>query len=509
MSKQPVLPSEEAYFSLQEENQKLAKINTELQQQNAFLEQELAQLKRMLFGAKRERFIPTDPGQLPLALDGVKQVAPEPGKEQVTYQREKPKKKGKAIRLALPAHLPREQVILEPVALPEGARKIGQEVTEFMDYLPGKLFVRQLVRPKYVAPVPGDDAMEQVLISSLPSLPIPQGNAGPGLLAHLLISKFVDHLPFYRQVQQFQREGVKIAESTISGWFTKSCQLLEPLYEALKERVQQSGYLQADETPIPVQSSHKKGAIHKGYHWVYRSPVENMVCFDYQVSRGREGPVAFLNPFKGALQTDGYTAYESFAGNKDITLLACMAHARRYFEQALENDTPRATYVLQLMQRLYAIERKAKNENLSAEERHGLRQEEAIPFLEELHEWLKDNLGEVLPKSAIGKAIAYSLKLWPRLIRYTENGQWAIDNKGVENSIRPVALGRKNYLFAGSHQAAHHAAMMYSFLGTCKMNGIEPFGWLREVLWKIPDTKLSQLHRLLPIKDNLKKGKPQ
>ena len=212
MSKQPVLPSEEAYFSLQEENQKLAKINTELEQQNAFLEQELAQLKRMLFGAKRERFIPTDPGQLPLALDGVKQVAPEPGKEQVTYQREKPKKKGKAIRLALPAHLPREQVILEPVALPEGARKIGQEVTEFMDYLPGKLFVRQLVRPKYVAPLPGDDTMEQVLISSLPSLPIPQGNAGPGLLAHLLISKFVDHLPFYRQVQQFQREGVKIAE---------------------------------------------------------------------------------------------------------------------------------------------------------------------------------------------------------------------------------------------------------------------------------------------------------
>lgn len=234
-----------------------------------------------------------------------------------------------------------------------------------------------------------------------------------------------------------------------------------------------------------------------------------MVCFDYQVSRGREGPVAFLNPFKGALQTDGYTAYESFEANKDITLLACMAHARRYFEQALENDTPRATYVLQLMQRLYAIERQAKNQNLSAEERHGLRQEKAMSFLEELHAWLKDNRGEVLPKSAIGKAIAYSLKLWPRLTRYTENGQWAIDNNGVENSIRPVALGRKNYLFAGSHQAAHQAAMMYSFLGACKMNAIEPFAWLREVLWKIPDTKLSQLHRLLPIKDNLKKGKPQ
>ena len=141
--------------------------------------------------------------------------------------------------------------------------------------------------------------------------------------------------------------------------------------------------------------------------------------------------------------------------------------------------------------------------------RYALCQEKAVPLLEELHRWLQENIGEVLPKSAIGKAIAYSLKLWARLTRYTENGQWAIDNNGVENSIRPVALGRKNYLFAGSHNATQQAAMMYSFLGTCKMNGPEPFGWLREVLWKIPDTKLSQLHRLLPIKDNLKKVKPQ
>ncbi|TRX46437.1 IS66 family transposase [Fulvivirga sp. M361] len=243
MSKPPVPLTEEAYISLQQAHQKQAETITELQQQNTFLEQELAQLKRMLFGAKRERFVPADPGHLPLALDEVKPVVPEPGKEQVTYHREKPVKKGKAIRLPLPAHLPREQVILEPAELPEGARKIGQEVTEFMDYLPGKLFVRQLVRPKYVAPLPGDNTMEQVLISSLPSLPIPQGNAGPGLLAHLLISKFVDHLPFYRQVQQFQREGVKMAESTINGWFTKTCQLLEPLYETLKEQVQHSVYL--------------------------------------------------------------------------------------------------------------------------------------------------------------------------------------------------------------------------------------------------------------------------
>lgn len=235
--------------------------------------------------------------------------------------------------MELPSHLPRQTETIEPENLVEGAKKIGEAITEILEYNPGRLYVKKYVRSKYVQS--GTDGEEKIVIGELPTLPIPEGNAGPGrfaarLLAHLLISKFVDHLPFYRQVQQFKRERVKIAESTITGWFNASCRLLEPLYEVLQRKVQMATYLNGDETPIPVQSSDKKGATHTGYHWVYRAPLEKIVCFDYQKGRGREGPKAFLKDFKGALQPDGYAAYEIFDSQADITLLACMAHARRY-----------------------------------------------------------------------------------------------------------------------------------------------------------------------------------
>ena len=182
-------------------------------------------------------------------------------------------------------------------------------------------------------------------------------------------------------------------------------------------------------------------------------------------------------------------------------------HTRRYFDKAIDNDKARAEHALELIQQLYAVERRARQQALDFEQRYQLRIKEALPVLNTLHDWPKENMAEILPKSAIGKAIAYSLKLWPRLIRYTENGKWSIDNNLVENSIRPLALGRKNYLFAGSHQAAKYAAMLYSFLGTCKMNDINPFDWLKYTLENIPDTKLSQLHTLLPLKDNFDQGK--
>ena len=492
MQTQPGFVSEQAHLSLKRDYEQLIQIHAEQQQKIAFLEQELAQLKRMIFGTKSERFVLADSAQMSLELESVPPLEEQAETEQISYSREKPKKKGKAVRLELPAHLPRQTQTIEPENLQEGAKKIGEAITEILEYKPGRLYVKRYVRPKYVQ-------QEQIVIAQLPTLPIPQGNAGPGLLAHLLISKFIDHLPFYRQVQQFKREGVKIAESTISGWFNATCRLLEPLYEVLRQKVQKADYINGDETPIPVQSSDKKGATHTGYHWVYRAPLEKLLCFSYQKSRSREGPEVFLKHFTGALQTDGYAAYEIFDDDPDIIMLACMAHARRYFEKALNNDAQRATYVLSKMQELYAIERQAKEQELSSQDRYHLRQKKAIPVLEELEEWLKANAGEVLPKSAIGIAIAYTLKLWPRLKRYTENGKWEIDNNMVENSIRPVALGRKNYLFAGSHEAAQNAAMIYSFMGTCKMNGIEPFEWLKQTLIKIPDCKISEVEKLLPI----------
>jgi transposase len=459
-----------------------------------YLKQELAQLKRMIFGSKSERHIGNDPSQLNLGLDVEPGEHPEKETEQITYTRNKTdNKKGSAIRLALPSHLHREEHIIEPGEDITGARKIGEVVTEILEYTPGKFYVERYVRPKYVLP-----KEERIVIGELPSFPIPRGNAGAGLLAHLLISKFVDHLPFYRQVQQFKRQDIEIAESTISGWFTASCRLLEPLYERLVKRVRGSSYLMADETPIPVQTKDKPGSTHKGYHWVYYSPLDKLVCFDYRKGRGRDGPEEFLELFRGMLQTDGYVAYDIYEKKDGITLFGCMAHARRKFEKAKDNDLKRAEYVLERMAKLYMTEREAREKGLSFEQRKELRVEQSLPVLRELEMWMKEQLPDILPKSSIGQAITYTLGLWNRLTRYIENGQVEIDNNLIENSIRPVALGRKNYLFAGSHEAAQQAAMIYSFLGTCKINKVEPLGWLKDVLQRIQDHSIQKLDELLP-----------
>jgi transposase len=468
--------------------------NSELRAENLYLKQELAQLKRMIFGSKSERHLGGDPSQLSLGL-GVEAVAPqEKETEQITYTRNKSdNKKGTAKRLALPSHLHRVEHIIEPGEDITDARKIGEVVTEVLEYTPGKFYVEKYIRPKYILP-----KEERIVIGDLPSLPIPRGNAGAGLLAHLLISKFVDHLPFYRQVQQFKRQDIDIAESTISGWFTASCRLLEPLYEKLVNKVRQSSYLMADETPIPVQTKDKPGSTHKGYHWVYYAPLDKLVCFDYRKGRGRDGPEEFLESFRGMLQTDGYNAYNIYEKRDGITLHGCIAHARRKFEQAKENDLSRAEYVLERMRELYMIEREAKEKGLSFDQREELRAEKSLPVLQELEKWMKEQLPDVLPKSSIGQAIAYTLGLWPRLTRYVQHGQVEIDNNLVENSIRPVALGRKNYMFAGSHEAAQQAAMIYSFLGTCKINNIEPYEWLKNTLQRLPDHSIQNLDELLP-----------
>ena len=495
MQNGPGIRNEEGVFLTHQEYDNLMDRDQEREARILYLEQELAQLKRMIFGAKSERFIPDDPGQLSLGLDiEQREDTDQSETEDIAYTRNKQERKKKSpVRLPLPSHLHREVIEIEPDEDITGAKRIGVETTSILEYEPGKFYVIEYNRPKYALP---ED--KGIVIGNLPSLPIPRGNAGPGLLAHLMISKFQDHLPFYRQVQMFKRADITIAESTISGWFSATCRLLEPLYEKLIEIVKQSIYLMADETPIPVLTKDKPKATHKGYHWVYYAPLDKLVCFDYRKGRAREGPLEFLEGFQGTLQTDGYAAYNGFEKREGITLLACFAHSRRKFDQAKDNDPKRAGYALKKIQELYEVERRARDEDLSHEQRKELRQEESIPILTELEKWLKNQLTEVLPKSAIGEAIVYTLKLWKRLVRYTEDGQWEIDNNAIENSIRPVALGRKNYLFAGSHEAAKNAAMIYSFLGTCKINNVEPYAWLKDVLTRIPDHSIQHLEELLP-----------
>ena len=254
----------------------------------------------------------------------------------------------------------------------------------------------------------------------------------------------------------------------------------------------------ADETPIPVLTEDKPGSVHKGYLWVYYSPLHRLVLFDYRKGRGREGPAELLKDYHGTLQTDGYQVYDTFEKPGQITLAACMAHARRYFDQALNNDPDRARHVLSLMQKLYDVERLAREAEMDFENRKQLRQQKSSPVINELESWLQMNINNVLPQSAIGKAISYTVGLWPRLKRYLDDGRYEIDNNLIENSIRPVALGRKNYLFAGSHEGAERTAMMYSFIGTCKLNNVEPFFWLEHVLKNISEHKANRLAELFP-----------
>ena len=353
--------------------------------------------------------------------------------------------------------------------------------------------MRRYVRPRYVS----ED--ESFYIAPLPNRPIDKGIPGPGLLAQILMDKFVDHLPVYRQVQRYERLGIKLAESTLGGWLSSTCELLNPLYEALRQSVLGQTYLQADETPIPVLDKKKKSKTHRGYQWAYHSPEIRLVFFEYQPGRGREGPKEHLKDFAGYLQTDGYEVYEWInAQRDDITLLHCMAHARRYFEKALDSDAERAGYTLTEIQKLYAIERHARQADLSDEQRCVLRQEQAVPVLEELHAWLLAQAASVLPKSRIGQAVAYSLRRIKTLSLYTTDGRLEIDNNKIENTIRPIALGRKNYLFAGSHAAAQRIAVFYSLLGSCKLHNIEPYSYLKGVLERLPDHPINQIDDLLP-----------
>lgn len=455
---------------------------------------QLAELKRMIFGSKHERFAPeASPDQLALGFEPEAQPVAPPAVQSIQYTRQKPQDKKPPHRLPLPAHLPRERVVIEPEGDISQLKAIGEEITEELDLVPGKLFVRQYVRIKYAKPEGNG-----VLVAELPERPIEKGIAGPGLLAQIVIDKYVDHLPVYRQLERFKREGVNLPSSTVGDWITATCNLLSPLYDTLKMQVLESDYLQADETPIKVLDKDKKGTTHRGYHWVYHAPEKRLVLFDYREGRGREGPEELLKEFTGYLQTDGYGVYDKFDQKNGITLLNCMAHARRYFEKALENDRERASYALSLIQKLYAVERTIKEEALSAEQIIEKRRTVSKPVLDELWQWMDDQKFAVLPKSLIGEAINYALPRRKQLSLYTTSSKLQIDNNLIENSIRPVAIGRKNYLFAGSHEGARRAAMLYSFFGTCKMHKVNPFDWLSETLRRIPSHKANRLSELLP-----------
>jgi transposase len=451
-----------------------------LQEEISYLKSQVELFKRMQFGQKRERF-EGDPAQGVLPFEAAAEdvaAQEEEVKEQITYTRKKQSAhKGRA---ALPAHLPVEEIEIHPEGDLSEMVCIGKEVTEELECQPARFFIRRYIRYKYAAKNGKD--FEGVKSGELPERVIDKGIPGAGLLSMILTDKYMDHLPLYRQKQRFARENIPIASSTIEGWVKQALEKLEPLYQQLKFDIKAGGYLQVDETSIKVLESEKKGATHMGWYWVCHSPLEGLVLMDYQPTRGSAATKDMLANFKGYLQSDGYAVYDKIGQRTEVTPVACWAHARREFERALDNDKIRTTKALSLIQQMYAVERKAKEEKLNADQVKQLRLDESLPVINELGKWIFAEMKNTLPKSQIGKAMRYAMERWDKLSAYLHDGSLHIDNNAIENAIRPIALGRKNYLLAGTHDAATRAGMIYSFFAICKKHEVNPFQWLKYAL---------------------------
>jgi transposase len=461
------------------------------------LQHQVALLQKVVFGPRSERFKVTETptNQLSLAVT-TEPVAEVEVKKTTVKEHDRAKVKVEAKkhpgRTPLPSSLRREEIIIEPDEDVTGCTRLADEVTEVLEVKAAEFYVKRYVRRKYVR----KEEEEGIAIGKLPVRAIEKGIAGASVLAMLIIGKFMDHLPVYRQLAIFKRSGISLHYNTVLDWTNQGLEVLTPLYELLKRKILSCIYLQADETSIKVLDSEKNGSSHQGYLWVYRDVEHNLVLFEYQRGRNKDAPAAMLKDFKGYLQTDGYAAYDQFAKRPQITTLCCMAHARRYFVEADSNDKERSVYALKAFHDIYKLEREMKD--LACEQRQKLRQKVIAPKLEALHEWMVKEYQTVTPGSPIGKAFAYSLKRWKELTVFITDGRLEIDNNRIENEIRPVALGRKNFLFAGSHESAQRIAMIYSLLASCRINGIEPMQWLTHVMEELPKRPVNNIEDLLP-----------
>ena len=457
---------------------------------------QIAWLNRQLFGRKSEKLAHLDPNQLSLFENLASQVQEEARIEEAraeavkAIEDHKVDKKAERRNRKMLEDLPVIREIIEPENIDlERYKRIGEECTRSLEFEPGRLYVKEIIRPKYglkdntALPKAGESA---VMIAPLPLLPIYKGLPGASLLAEILLQKYEYHLPFYRQIQSFRHLGLNVPENTLNGWFKPACELLRPLYEELKKMVLQSDYIQVDETTLPVIDKDSKSAK-KEYLWVVRSPIDSLVFFHYE-DGSRSGGTAekLLKNFNGYLQSDGYSAYNAFEGNDSVCLVACMAHIRRAYEKALDEHKSLAGEALAQIQDLYRIERMADQQQLSPEQRKDLRQKLALPVLDAFEKWMEKTYPTVLPKSRIGQAIAYSYSLWKRMKNYLKDGRLNIDNNGVENVIRPIAISRKNFLFCGNHEAAENTAIICSLLASCKALGVNPREYLNEIIAKLP-----------------------
>ena len=481
---------------------------------------QVAWLNRQLFGRKSEKLPIIDPNYPDLFAsmlpENARQIADahDEAVEKITKTREerRQEKKNRIMMEDLPVL---EQVILTPDNLDANLyKKIGQEVTRIVEHKPGQLYIKEIIREKWglkdntsVAP----KGMSGVLIASMPLLPIYKGIAGASLLAEILLQKYEYHMPYYRQIKQYSHLGMKgLTESTVDGWFKQTVELLKPLYEVLKAEVMKADYVQADETTTPVMNKDTHKAA-KEYLWMVRAVMERLAFFHYdQGSRAGAVIESLANRFgfKGYLQCDGFAGYETaFKTNPDVWLVNCMVHIRRHFEQALDENRPMAEHALTEIQHLYKIEHMCDDEGLSADERKAKRQELARPIMEAMKLWMETEGVKYSESSLIGKAVTYAYTRWDNMMQYLEDGRLLLDNNLAENEIRPITLGRKNYLFCGNHEAAQNMAVVCSLLATCRNHDINPRLYLNDVISQMPyyaKAKPEELLELLPHKWKMK-----
>ena len=463
----------------------------------------LEQLLRHRYGPKRER---VDENQLFLfaaeIVTAAKDNAAPPASEETGAAPQPKRKRQGHGRKPLSESLERQRVVYD---LAEHERQcpqcqgelkhIGEEISERLEYVPASFHVIQEACQKYAC---GEGCT--VVTASKPMPPIDKGLAGPGLLAQVAVSKYGDHLPLYRQEDIYQRHGVDLSRQTMCGWMRQCAELVRPLFERMKERALSSKVMQTDDTPVPVLDP-ALPRTRTGRIWTYVGDEEHpYTVYDYTPNRGRAGPEAFLEPFRGYLQADAYAGYDELYNDpkRSIVEVACWAHARRKFYEAQSSDVMRATVLLAYIRLLYDVEREARDGELSAEDRRALRQARSEPILDDIKKYLETEREKVLPKSPIGQAIFYALSNWEALIRYTEDGDLEIDNNGAERSLRGVAVGRKNWMFYGSDNGGQTAAVLTSFIATSKRLHIDPFTYLRDVFERISAHPKNQLDELLP-----------
>jgi len=465
---------------------------------------QLAKLQRWQFGKKSEKI---DPGQLLLAfeeLKDLKTLAEEAAKAQAAAEakiQETPAKprKGRG-RKRLPESLRRERVEID--VTPEEKHcsccdidktRIGEEVTEELEYQPSALFIREFVRPKYAC----HKCEEGVSIAPAPSRVVDKGKFGPGFLSFAITSKYTDHIPLNRMVEMLKRQGVELSVSTICDSVGRCADLLEPVWRAMCKDVLASVAIQTDDTVIPVLDG-DRDRTRKGRIWTYLGDAAHpSTVFDFTAGRGAEGPRTFLKGYCGYLQADAYKGYDGiFNAAGGPSEVGCWAHARRYFFDAKDSAPAPANTALAYIRLLYDAE--AESKDLSPDERKAWRHDRAGPVLDKFHLWLSTQSAFALPKSPIGDAIRYTLSNWAALKRYLDDGRLKIDNNDSERTLRSVVIGRKNWLFAGSDEGGRRAAIIYSLVATCKRHGIDPFVYFRDVLVRVSSHPASDIKALFP-----------